>query len=429
MKKALNKIKMKMKKENKVEWKEVKLGDVAKVISGYAFKSIDFIGENNIPAIKIKNIKTGEIDLKESDFVNKEFLTLNEKYHVVYNDILISLTGSHLTQPNSVVGRVGIYKHRITSLLNQRAGKIIPNLKVINQLFLYSFLSQEKVKETIALKARGAANQANISPSDVEDTDILLPPLTTQTRIAAILSTYDDLIENNLQRIKLLEEIAQRTYQEWFVKFREYGVQLEVGENGLPEGWERKRIGECCMVGGGGTPSRLIDEYWLDGEINWYSPTDLSKSNTLFQIESSDKITDLGLRKSSAKLLEPNSFMMTSRATIGLFAIVDKPFSTNQGFINISPFEMIEKEYLLYNFKNRIEEFKGNATGTTFLELSKSNFKSLEIIWPNFELLNQFNKIINNLHQQIISLTHQNRHLKTSRDILLPKLMSGVLEV
>lgn len=199
------------------KWREVKLKSVAKVISGFAFKSGDFRKDSGIPAIKIKNIKNGDVDLAECDYVDNKFLSLNEKYHVNQNDILVSLTGSHLTQPNSVVGRIALYRHKHTSLLNQRAGKILPDLNLVNPFYLYSYLSQDSVKESIALKARGAANQANISPGDVEDTDLTLPPIQIQNKIASILSAYDDLIENNLKRIKLLEELALRTYEEWFV--------------------------------------------------------------------------------------------------------------------------------------------------------------------------------------------------------------------
>lgn len=259
---------------------------------------------------------------------------------------------------------------------------------------------------------------------------IKVPPLHTQKRIASILSAYDDLIENNLKRIKLLEEIAQRTYEEWFVKFRINGEQLPIDEaTGLPEGWELKKIGDSCVAHGGGTPSKEIDEYWNNGTITWFSPTDLSRSNSIYQLDSSNKITDLGLKKSSAKLLQPDSFMMTSRATIGLFGLIDKPFSTNQGFINVTPLKLYHKEFLFYNFKSRIEEFKGYATGATFLELSKSKFKALDINFPDEEILIKFNEFVLPVHNQICTLTQQNSLLKQSRDILLPRLMSGTINV
>lgn len=259
---------------------------------------------------------------------------------------------------------------------------------------------------------------------------IKVPTLPTQKRIASILSAYDDLIENNLKRIKLLEEIAQRTYEEWFVKFRVNGEKLPLDEaTGMPEGWEIKKIGDACIAHGGGTPSKEIDEYWENGQITWFSPTDLSRSNMLYQIDSSNKITELGLQKSSAKLLQADSFMMTSRATIGLFGLIDKPFSTNQGFINVTPLKIYHKEFLLYNFKSRIDEFKGYATGATFLELSKSKFKALDINFPNEELVLKFHQFTLPVHNQIAALVKQNSKLIQSRDILLPRLMSGTINL
>lgn len=138
------------------------------MLSGFAFKSADFgIDNSGIPVIKIKNIKNCDIDLSEVDFVNESFLSINPKYHVTKNDILISLTGSHMTQPNSVVGRIALYRKKIKSLLNQRAGKIITDETKVDKFFLYAFLSQYSIREKIALMAKGAANQANISPGEI----------------------------------------------------------------------------------------------------------------------------------------------------------------------------------------------------------------------------------------------------------------------
>jgi type I restriction enzyme S subunit len=228
-----------------------------------------------------------------------------------------------------------------------------------------------------------------------------------------------------------LEEQAQLTYEEWFVRMRFPGFEkVEWDEElGLPLGWRKVKFGEICIVTGGGTPSRKIIDYWDSGNITWFSPTDLSKANSLYLMDSSQKITQLGLKKSSAKLLKKDSFMMTSRATIGLFGIIDKPFCTNQGFINITPFELYEKEFLLYNLMNRIDEFKGHATGSTFLELSRGNFKKLPIHFPNEDLLKAFHNKVSIIHQNIGNLTHQNRLLQEGRDILLPRLMLGLVDV
>ena len=165
------------------QWKKIPLGNVAKVISGFAFKSNDFQNKG-IPIIKIKNIRVGTVDLSDVEFVEPGFLSLNDKYHVKGGDILISLTGSHLTQPNSVVGRVAIHPPALgLCLLNQRAGKItITEPDKCDRLFLFYSLFTDEKRRTIALMASGAASQANISPSQVESVEILFPPLVTQTK-------------------------------------------------------------------------------------------------------------------------------------------------------------------------------------------------------------------------------------------------------
>ena len=155
------------------KWEKIHVGDVAKVISGYAFKSKCFQSEG-VPVIKIRNIRIGHVDLSDAQCVDPSFLSsLDEKYHVVGGDLLISLTGSHLTQPDSVVGRVAIHAHtKGRCLLNQRAGKIIVDKPgQCNSLYLFYALSTQEMRHTIALMAHGAASQANISPRQVESLD------------------------------------------------------------------------------------------------------------------------------------------------------------------------------------------------------------------------------------------------------------------
>jgi type I restriction enzyme S subunit len=195
-----------------MRWEKVEIGEVAKVISGYPFKSKDFT-QGGTPVVKIKNIKAENVVLDEGDSVDSS-IEIPMRFHLISEDILISLTGSHITLPSSVVGRVAKYRHDTVSYLNQRAGKFI-NIDAhrCSRDFLFYFLLQRETLTTIANKAQGAANQANISPRDVESVEINLPPLPTQRKIASILSAYDDLIENNLKRIKVLEEKAFLSYK------------------------------------------------------------------------------------------------------------------------------------------------------------------------------------------------------------------------
>lgn len=396
-------------------WKEYKLGEIVDLKQGFALnkKSNHYLAKDNIglPLLKISDLKNGTETLFVKENIPKQFI-------VTPSEIIYSRTG-----------QVGLAFMGKTGVVYNNCFKVIPK-EMVYSVFLYQWLNTSFVRTTISSLATGSA-QPDLNHGAFKCVKINLPPLKTQRKIASILSGYDDLIENNLKRIKLLEEQAQQTYEEWFVRFKFPGHEnVKFDEvSGLPVGWEKKKIGDICKISGGGTPSKAIDEYWINGDITWFSPTDLSKSKSLIQLDSSSKITLLGLKKSSAKLLQSNSFMMTSRATIGLFGILDKPFCTNQGFINITPKSEIDKEYLIYNFKTNIPLFLNYATGATFLEISKSVFNKIKIIWPTIEILQNFHNLISLIHNEMLNLTKQNQHLKEARDILLPRLMSGMIDV
>lgn len=394
-----------------IGWKELKLGKIAKVISGYAFKSTDFLKENGIPVIKIKNIKNGDIDLNECDYVSLSFLSLNEKYHLKRNDILVSLTGSHITQPNSVVGRIALYRNNLTSLLNQRAGKILPDTNLVDRLFLYAYLSQSSVKEAIASKARGAANQANISPGDVEDTDILLPSLPIQHRISSILSAYDHLIKNNLKRIKLLEELAQRTYEEYFVKFRINDEQLDVNaDTGLPDGWEKKKFKETLIFKTGKLDSNAMVP---GGQYDFYTcAKEIFKTNS-YRFEG------------EAVLLGGNN----ATGDFALFYANSKFDAYQRTYIVTSQHNSIPLEYVYYVLKKYLPHFQNISSGAATKFLTMRILDVTDIVIPPNLIFEQFNKVAKPCFEIIINLQNQNHLLKESRDILLPRLMNGKIEV
>lgn len=416
----------------RTDWKEIKLGEVAKVISGFAFKSKDFTKDKGVPAIKIKNIKNGNIDLDETDFVDESFLTINARYHLNRNDILVSLTGSHMTQPNSVVGRVALYRHDFTSLLNQRAGKVLPNESEIDRQFLYCFLSQDNIKETIAMKANGAANQANVSPGDVEDLVILLPPLATQQKIASILSAYDDLIENNLRRIKLLEEMAAITYKEWFVNFTIDGQKLEIdAETGLPFGWDVRRADSIYDIKIGKTPPREQTEWFTENGIGikWASIKDMNNSLVFIQ-STSERITEEGIKKFNMNVAKKDTVILSFKLTVGKVSITTESFVTNEAIahFNIIDEIRISKEFTYCYLK----EFNYDSLGSTSAigtALNSKVVKAMPILVPDDKVLKSFNGLISPILDKIENLTHQNRLLKEARDILLPRLMSGEIPV
>jgi type I restriction enzyme S subunit len=199
------------------EWKEVILKNLATIQQGYAFKSEDFNDKKGVPVIKIKNISSGKVDLNETQFFSKDITSL-ARYYASMGDILIAMTGSHLDQLSSVVGRVSKYNYDFFSLLNQRTAKIIPNESIANKTFIYYSLILDETLHLLASNASGSANQANISSEQIYNLPILLPPLPEQESIAEVLSSLDDKIDLLHRNNKTLEQLAETLFRQWFIE-------------------------------------------------------------------------------------------------------------------------------------------------------------------------------------------------------------------
>ncbi len=227
--------------------------------------------------------------------------------------------------------------------------------------------------------------------------------------------------------------MAQTIYKEWFVKFQFPGheqVKMVESELGLiPEGWEVKPINEVVETLGGGTPSTKKPEYWNDGDITWFSPSDLTAANSMFINESSKKINSLGLKKSSAKLFPAYSVMMTSRATIGVVSINTKAACTNQGFITCIPNDKLSMYLIYYWLIDNKDKIINLASGATFKEINKTTFRQIPIAIPETEIQNLFIQLLEPIFKQVENLQLKNDNLRETRDLLLPKLISGQIDV
>ena len=252
---------------------------------------------------------------------------------------------------------------------------------------------------------------------------------TSQDRLVSAIKPYDDLIENNRRRIALLEEAARLLYREWFVHLRFPGHEHVKITDGLPEGWDRQTFDNVCNAVGGGTPKTSKTEYWNDGEIPWYTPTDITRNSCLALLDSATKITEAGLRGSSAKMLPAGTVLMTSRASVGFFGVVDAQSCTNQGFISIIPNDRRARMCLLHNLMHRVEEIRSHAGGATYKEISKGKFRALPVDIPEASLLREFEEQASTFHAQVRNLHTMNQKLAQARDLLLPRLMNGKIAV
>lgn len=251
----------------------------------------------------------------------------------------------------------------------------------------------------------------------------------TQSKIAAVLSMYDSLIEVNNKRIKVLEQMAENVYKEWFVRFRFPGHETNEFENDIPKEWNISRVCEIGEVVGGGTPSTDRPEFW-SGSIPWLSPADLASFENVFISSGESFITEEGMKQSSTKLLPKNTVLLSSRAPIGYVAIAKNEICTNQGFKSVicDP-EKVSPFYLFYFFKNNKDLLECFASGSTFLELSGGRLKKIKLVVPPIDIQNKFARIIEPWLNQTELLIEENNNLIKQRDLLLPRLMSGKLEV
>jgi type I restriction enzyme S subunit len=312
---------------------------------------------------------------------------------------------------------------KIAIALNNRFDKMLVSqaytpfeVKDRNELdpeYLMMWFRRPEFDRYARFKSHGSAREI-FDWEEMCNTLLPIPHITKQREIVKEYNILQNRITLNQQLIQKLEETAQAIYREWFVE----GIDLE----NLPEGWRVSKIGDVVETLGGGTPSTEIEEYWKEGEFFWYSPTDITNNNSVFIFESSNKITSIGLNKSSAKLFPANSLMMTSRATIGKLAINTTEASTNQGFITMIPTEELNVFYLYCWINTQIEEIINLASGSTFLEISKSDFRNLDIVIPVDEINVKFKKSVDPIFDLIKTKTKENQKLTELKELLLSKL-------
>jgi type I restriction enzyme S subunit len=399
-------------------WKNYKIGDIADLCLGKMLDDKKNRGEP-LPYLANVNVRWGEFDLtdlREMRFESHEL----DRYGLRHGDIVMCEGG----EP----GRCAIWKDEMPGMMIQKALHRIRAHDGIDPEFLYySLLQKGRMNEYSALFTGSTIK--HLPKQMLELVEVLVPPLSIQNRITETLSAYDDLIENNRRRIAFLEESARLLYREWFVRLRFPGHATTKITKGLPAGWTLVRTQDAFSFTGGGTPSKEVSRYWQDGTINWFTPTDITAAEGMFLEESRDKCSDEGFAESSAKMFPAYSVMMTSRATIGSVGINLTPACTNQGFITCIPNERYPLPFLYHWIKLGKTHFEMLSVGATFAELTKGTFKKIPVLTPPQAVMDAFAETEAPLFKQIENLMRQNAHLTRTRDLLLPRLISGKLPV
>ena len=376
------------------------------------------VQDQGFPLIRTPNIGKGRLLL---DGVYR----VSEDTYRTWTQRATPQAGDLILAREAPAGNVAVVKEGEDVCLGQRTVHLRPDKTKVDPDYLcYLLLTPSYQGRLLAAETGVTAKHVNMK--DIRRLKLdALPTIEQQRHMGQVIAAYDDLIENNRRRIALLEQSARLLYREWFVHLRFPGHEHVKVVDGMPEGWERKTMADAAETVGGGTPSTAVSAYWDDGEITWFSPTDLTNNDCLALLSSAKKITEAGLKNSSAKMLPPETILMSSRASIGYFGLHDKPACTNQGFISLIPRDEQYRYYLLYNLMFRKDEIESKAGGTTYKEINKSTFRGMTITWPEKALASSFSEFAMDVMQQVRALKRQNEKLAQARDLLLPRLMSG----
>lgn len=281
-----------------------------------------------------------------------------------------------------------------------------------NSTWLSYYLGHPEVRAWIVRHAVGAT-MANLNSAILSALPVALPPSEVQRAIARILSLLDDAIEGNRNTVTTLSDFITATWLQCF----------ESGAN-----WPMHPIGEVALVVGGSTPRTNVENYW-GGNLAWATPKDLSRLPSVPLLETERCITELGLQQISSGLLPAGTVLLSSRAPIGYLAIAEIPVAVNQGFIALVAGKSLSNLYLWQWLKTHLDEVKSHANGTTFLEISKANFRPMLIAVPPEHLMRSWTGLAHTEYKLIVAKERENRALIRLRDLLLPKLLSGDIRV
>ena len=403
----------------KNSWIKTELGEHIETLKGFAFKS-KWYQKTGVAVVRVSDFTENSISTQALNYISDEIASSYSRYKIHHHDVIVQTVGSWQSNPASVVGKVIHVPYNMEgALLNQNAVKIIPKASM-TQRFLYYLLKANNFRQHNLNYAQGAANQASITLETIRRCKLNLPPIGTQQKIASILSAYDDLIENNTKRIELLEEQAQLIYEEWFVrmKFPDYENTRIDAETGLHEGWRTIKLIECCNLTMGQSPKSEFYNSECKGlpfhqgvkDYGFRYPT-----NTTWSTK-------------ATRLAEEDSILFSVRAPVGRLNVALEQMVLGRGLSSISHKEGFNS-FLLYQLQSIFFRDNLMGGGAIFDSVTKKEVEGIKLIKPTEDLVHKFDRLAKNIDKSIKLLTKQNKLLNEARDILLPRLMMGIIEV
>jgi type I restriction enzyme, S subunit len=368
--------------------------------------------------IRTTNVKDGRVNLDETRFVDEVvYRKWTRRFKPRRGDVILTR--------EAPLGEVGLLRSDEHVFLGQRTMAYRANPQKLDQRFLYYSLLGPTLQAQIRMYGAGSTVEHMRVPQ-AESLQIPFPALATQQKIAAILSAYDDLIANNQRRISLLERMAEDIYREWFVRLRFTGHESVKLERGLPQGWRVAELGEIFKTSSGGTPAR-DDPSNFDGDIPWIKTGELK---TTFAIGSEESITQRGIENSPAKVYPKHTVVMAMYCAMPDLSVTANDAATNQACCAFLPENSsFHHSYCYFLVKFAQLQLVMFAHGAAQQNLSQEIIKKFPVVLPSEPLILAFGEKVAPIFDSIETLMRVNKQLKSTRDALLPRLISGKLSV
>ena len=404
-----------------MKWGKVKVGDCCEVTSSKRIFFSEYV-DSGVPFYRSKEI----IESSNGQAISEPLFISQEKYDEIKNHFGVPQSGDMLL---TSVGTIGVpYIVREKDYFYFKDGNLTWFRNFSDELdskYLYFWVKSSEGQSVLNNTTIGSSQKA-LTIASLKGLEIPCPPAPVQKRIVEFLAGYDDLIENNQKQIKLLEEAAQRLYKEWFVDLRFPGYETTPIVDGIPEGWEACKFSEIASIMSGGTPKTEVKEYY-EGDIPFYTPKD--SDGSFFVFDTITHISEAGLEHCNSQYYPEGTVIITARGTVGKTTILAVPMAMNQSCYALKCDELNSPYYLFFSLNKEVDSLKTMANGGVFNTIIVKTFDSISLIIPTQKVLSAFNAVVSSIMQQIKAKMKQNIHLAEARDRLLPKLMSGELEV
>lgn len=417
-------------------------GDIQTGPFGSQLHASDYVAVG-VPSIMPQNITEDRVDTKGIARIAPSDAKRLSRYLVKPGDIVYSRRGD-------VERRALITERENGWLCGTGCLRVRFGSGVVDPVYASYFLSHPASREWVVRHAVGAT-MPNLNTSILGALPFLVPPHSDQHAIAAVLGALDNKIEQNRRTAEVLERLARTIFRAWFVDFEPVKAKAagatsfpsmpQSAFNALPnrfvdsvigpvpEGWKVNAIGDVVTTKGGGTPSTTNAEYWDGGEHCWATPKDMSRLAHPVLLNTERRITDAGVNSISSGILPVGTVLMSSRAPVGYLAIAGVPTAINQGFIALVCDGPLPPSYVLNWAFASMEAIKAHASGTTFPEISKKNFRPLPVVVPTPDVIASYRQAVDSFYEVLSASVRESERLAILRDYLLPQLLSGVVSV